>query len=141
MPYDERPSSLPLDIEECRTALWVSRGNVSKAAQLLKIPSTRLRKFVQASPYLSAEVKEAAEQLIDIAEDVAYEALTCEDDAGRRDSMARFIMSGIGKTRGHGTGGGGSLNLNLPKGDIHITWGDGSDVTAKPNTIEHEAAE
>jgi hypothetical protein len=43
MPYDERPMSLPLDVEECRTALWRVRGNVTEAAKLIKVHPNRLR--------------------------------------------------------------------------------------------------
>jgi hypothetical protein len=134
MPYSERPIELPLDVEECRTAIWKCRGNVSSAADLLKIPSSRLRTFISKSPYLSAEQKEANERLVDIAEDVVYDALTDNDDPSRRDTMARFVLTGLGKNRGHGSGGGG-VSINLPKGPIQISWGDGSDIV---KTIDGE---
>lgn len=127
MPYDARPVELPLDVEECRTAIWRCRGNLSAAAVLLKVKSARLRKFVQNSPRLLDEVKEAQEQLVDIAEDVAYEALTDEEDAGRRDQMARFVMTNLGKSRGYGTGG-NKVDVNLPKGKVSIQWADGSSL-------------
>lgn len=143
MPYSERPESLPLVVEECRTALWLQRGNVTKAAEMLKITSARLRKFIKGSAYLSAEVEEAREQLTDIAEDIVYEALTDDVDPQRRDSMARFVLTGPGKGRGYGTGGNGNVNINLPKGNIQISWADGtsfndnhSSDTAK--VIEHD---
>lgn len=147
MPYNERPPALPLDVEECRTALWLCRGNVTKAAGLLKTSSKRLRAFVVASPYLSAEMKEATEQMLDKAEDVIYEALTDEVDAGRRDTMARFVATNLGASRGYGTQKNGGINLNLPnKGTMQISWGDGAtfgeEAPAEPKTIEHsEAAE
>src|SRR6476619_5108550 len=98
-PYSERPVSLPLDMEECRTALWLVRGNITEAAKLLKTTPLRLRQFVQKSPYLSAEMQEAKDQLVDIAEDVVYEALTDEDDKSRKDTMARFVLGSQGKPR------------------------------------------
>ena len=42
MPYSERPLELPLDTEECRTALWMVSGNVTEAAKLLKISRKKL---------------------------------------------------------------------------------------------------
>ena len=143
MPYDERPAELPLDVEECRTALWLSRGNVSEAAKLIKVSTGRLRKFVNGSKRLIEEQKEAQEQLLDIAEDVAYEALTDSEDKGRRDSMARFVMTNLGKDRGYGKGDGkGGVNLNLPgKGTIAISWDDGSSITGPEKTIEHQESE
>lgn len=128
-PYEQRPSSLPLDIEECRTAIWLSRGNVTEAAKRLKITPARLRAFVKNSPRLQDECEEAREQLIDIAEDVIAEALTDDSDAGRRDQMARFVAGTLGKRRGYGQNG-ASVNINSPKGPIVIKWGDGTSLSA-----------
>lgn len=135
MPYSERPSELPLDIQECRTAIWQCSGNISRAAALLKVPSNRLRNFVKKSPFLSEEAKESQERLVDKAEDVIEEALDDADDPGRRDTMARFVASNLGRHRGYGTGTPG-VSLNLPKGPMTITWGDGSIVTGNDNAQE-----
>lgn len=139
MPYDERPSSLPLDREECRTAIWRMRGNITNAAKLLKVDARRLRAFVRTSPYLSGEVLEAAEQLQDIAEDVVYDALTDEQDKGRKDSMARFVLASQGRGRGWGSGGNATINLKST-GPVSITWGDGSQVNSDPKTIDGEVS-
>jgi hypothetical protein len=133
MPYDERPVELPLDIEECRTALWMSSGNVTKAAALLKVPSLRLRNFIKKSPYLTEESKEALDRLVDKAEVVIEEALEDADDPNRRDTMARFVASNLGRHRGYGTGTTG-VTLNLPKGPMVISWGDGSSITTNDNS-------
>lgn len=135
MPYDTRPSELPLDIEECRTALWRTRGNISQAADLLKIPSGRLRKFINNSPYLSAEAKEALERLVDIAQDVIYDALTDVSDHARQDTMARFVAVGLGKNRGFGSATQG-VTINAPRGPINISWGDGSSISDNSKEIE-----
>ncbi len=145
MPWNERPDALPLEVEECRTAIWRSGGNITEAASLLRISPTRLRTFVRNSPYLSAEVKEVQERLLDISEEVVYEALTDTEDAARRDTMARFALTNLGGERGYGQKGG--VNLKLPnKGVVSISWDDGSTITGPapgsgPHTIEHEAAE
>lgn len=144
MPYDERPDALPLDVEECRTALWMTAGNISKAAEILKTTSLRLRNFVKASKRLTDEQKEMQEVLLDKAESVAAEALE-DEDATRRDTMARFVMTNLGKDRGYGQGNGkGGVNLNLPgKGNFTISWDDGTSIAGPPErVIEHkEAAE
>jgi hypothetical protein len=141
MPYAERPTELPLDVEECRTALWLNRGNVSKAAERLRVSPNRLRTFIKNSPRLTEEQREAQEQLVDIAEDVAYEALTDEADPARRDQMARYVMTNLGKTRGYGTNTPG-VNLNLPRGNLKISWADGSSLSVseepEAKVIEHE---
>jgi hypothetical protein len=127
MPYSERPSELPLDIEECRTAIWMAAGNITDAAKLLKITSLRLRNFVRKSPYLTAEMQEAADRIVDIAEKNVFDALTDELDPGRRDTMSRFVLTNIGKHRGWGTAGGGNVNIkNTSGGTIVVQWQDGS---------------
>lgn len=129
MPYSERPNELPLDVEECRTAIWMAAGNITEAAQILKITSIRLRNFVKKSAYLSAEVQEAADRLVDIAEANVKEALTDPLDASRRDTMSRYVLSNIGKARGWGTAGGGSVNIkNSAGGTIIVQWEDGTQL-------------
>jgi len=130
MPYDERPASLPLDVQEARTAIWRANGNISKAASLLKVPSARLRKFVKDSPFLVAEMEEASEILKDTAVDVVAEALTDQEDKGRRDSMAKFVLANLGRDRGYNAGSkSGGVNLKMPQGNFTITWGDGSSIS------------
>lgn len=143
MPYSERPSELPLDIEECRTAIWMGAGNISEAAKLLKVTSLRLRNFVKKSPYLTAEMQEAADRLVDIAEANVYNALTDAEDASRRDTMSRFVLTNIGKHRGWGTGISASLKVNNQKGGtIIVQWGDGTTFGESPDkTIEHDEEE
>jgi len=146
MPYAERPTELPLDTEECRTAIWMTSGNISEAAKLLKITSIRLRNFVKKSPYLSAEMQEAADRLVDIAESNVYDALTDELDPSRRDTMSRFVLTNIGKHRGWGTAGGGNLTVkNSAGGTIVVQWADGStfgeqteEASDEGKTIDHE---
>lgn len=101
-PYDERPTSLPLVVEECRTALWMAEGNVTRAARILKTPPARLRKFIRGSERLQAECEEAREQLVDQAEAVISEALSSGEPA-RSDSMAKYVASNLGKNRGYST--------------------------------------
>lgn len=121
-PWDERPTELPLDIEECRTALWMHNGNVTEAAKALKIPPGRLRAKIKSSQYLQAEQTEAREQLADIAEVNVRDALTDANDPGRRDSMTRFVLASLGRTRGYGNGAGGTKIVN--NGPMTIRWED-----------------
>lgn len=126
-PWDERPDAIPLDREEVRTALWLTRGNVSGAADTLKVSSQRLRRFVANSPYLSAQLEEARQQLVDIAESNVYDALTDKMDSGRRDSMSRFVLSSQGRSRGWGQGNGPKVNIHN-NGPMVIQWADGTSV-------------
>ena len=139
MPYSERPSELPLDVEECRTAVWMAAGNITKAAQLLKITSIRLRNFIKKSPYLTAELQESADRMVDIAESNVLDALTDELDPSRRDTMSRFVLTNIGKARGWGSSP-NSLNVkNTAGGTIIVQWADGTSFSNEDNkTIEGE---
>lgn len=127
MPYSERPVELPLDTEECRTALWMAAGNVSEAAKILKVTSIRLRNFVKKSPYLTGEMAEAHDRIVDIAEANVRDALTDELDPSRRDTMSRFVLTNIGKHRGWGTSASGGVTVkNSAGGTIVVQWADGS---------------
>jgi len=130
-PYSERPDSIPLTIAEVRTALWRSSGNISSAAELLKVSSTRLRTYVRNSSYLSAEAAEAREILADRAEDIVREALNDEGDAQRRDQMARFVLTQVGGSRGFGKNNSARVNINN-MGNVVIQWADGTSA----NTID-----
>lgn len=153
MPWDVRPDDLPLTIEEVRTALWVNEGNITKAALTLKVDSSRLRRYIAASPRLSAEKEEARNQILDKAEEVVIEALSDEEDVVRKDSMAKYVLSNLGKERGYGSKAGGNLTINNNgAGTISVSWGDGSSITGSDDddqgrgvgtgsVIEHEAAE
>lgn len=126
-PYAERPNNIPLTVQEVRTALWRCSGNISSAAELLKVPSSRLRAFVKASPYLSTEASEAREIMADRAEDIVREALFDETDAQRRDQMARFVLTQIGSQRGFGRNNSAKVNINAA-GGVVIQWADSSQV-------------
>jgi hypothetical protein len=143
MPYSERPIELPLDVEECRTALWMADGNVTEAAIILKITSIRLRAFIKKSPYLSAEMQEAADRLVDIAEINVKDALTDKLDTSRRDTMSRFVLTNLGKHRGWGSANSGGITVkNSAAGTIIVQWGDGTqigqDVSDNAKVIEHD---
>jgi hypothetical protein len=144
MPYNERPSELPLDVEEVRTSIWMASGNLTEASKLLKVTSLRLRNFVKKSPYLSAEMQEAADRLVDIAESNVYDALTDELDPSRRDTMSRFVLTNIGKHRGWGSGSGPGVTVkNSAGGTIIVQWADGTSFGSEANTdqgkiIDHD---
>jgi hypothetical protein len=127
-PWDKRPSELPIDIEEARTAIWRSSGNITRAAEKLKVPPARLRSVVKGSDYLKRELEEAKECLLDTAEDVVRDALGDEENPGRQDQMARFVLQTQGKNRGWGNGSGGpSVNINNA-GKVVFQWADGTSI-------------
>lgn len=139
-PWDERPDDLPLDVEECRTAIWRASGNITLAAQFLKCRPDRLRRFVNGKQRLINEVQEAKEQLVDAAEDVVRQALT-SDDPARMDTMARFVLTNQGKERGWGNKPGG-VSVTMSGGSMIIGWADGSTIQgSEPPKSDVEEAE
>lgn len=143
MPYDMRPIELPLTVDECRTALWRAKGNITEAALVLKTTSLRLRKFIEKSPFLTEEQREAQEQLLDKSEAQIANALDDKEDKVRSDAAAKFILTNLGARRGYGQKGAG-ISVNVPKnssGKILFTWGDGEDF-AQPaddgKVIDHD---
>jgi hypothetical protein len=48
-PWLSRPETVPLDVEECATALFLAKGDVSAAADLLKVTSTCLKRSIRKS--------------------------------------------------------------------------------------------
>lgn len=138
MPYDRRPVEIPLDVEECRTAIWKAKGNISRASEYLKIPSTRLRNFVEKSPYLKRELRESLEIHVDRAEEIVDEALNDEEDKSRRDQMARFVLgSQVARQRGWGNGQAQpGMKIDNKGGMIVVQWADGTKFDGQ--TVEGE---
>ena len=48
----ERPLDLPLDVEECATAIYLKNGDLDAAAARLKVTPARLDRVVRRSPRL-----------------------------------------------------------------------------------------
>lgn len=122
-PWFTRPDDLPLDPDEVRTALWIQSGVIVDAANMLKVPSKRLRAFIEASEFLTRERKEAEESIKDIAESNVLDALTDGSDSGRRDTMSRWFLERKAKDRGYTTASGPGKNGRLG-GRVVVLWED-----------------
>lgn len=77
-PWDERPPHLPLDHDECATAIHLSGGSLEAASDLLKVPLHRLSRSVRASPRLQRVKSESLSISVEKAESKVLAAL----DAG-----------------------------------------------------------
>jgi hypothetical protein len=51
-PWDSRPETVPLDDDECATALFLSGGDINAAAALLKVMPARLKRAIRKSGQL-----------------------------------------------------------------------------------------
>jgi hypothetical protein len=47
--WDERPDTVPLDVEECATALFLDHGRIAAAARRLRITPKRLQREIRRS--------------------------------------------------------------------------------------------
>ena len=57
--WSERPASLPLDVDECATAIHLAHGDIPSAAELLKVPPIRLHRLLRGSPRLQRVLEES----------------------------------------------------------------------------------
>jgi hypothetical protein len=73
-PWDERPSTLPIDQDEAATAIHLGH-NLPKAAALLKVPEFRLRRLVNQSPRLTRILEESFGLALDRAVAVPIDTL------------------------------------------------------------------
>jgi len=51
-PWDSRPESLLIEIEEAATALYLADGHLDKAAAVLKVDVNRLKRAMRGVPKL-----------------------------------------------------------------------------------------
>jgi hypothetical protein len=82
-PWDERPSTVPLDHDECATAIHLAHGDAHVAAQLLKVPYIRLNRQLRASPRLARILTESLDQALAAAASLPIQTLF-DPNADRR---------------------------------------------------------
>jgi hypothetical protein len=51
-PWHERPATLLLDMDEVATAIYLANGHLAKAADLLKVNPSQIKRAVRKSPRL-----------------------------------------------------------------------------------------
>jgi hypothetical protein len=50
--WDTRPETVPLDVEECATAIYLAKGDIRAAAARLKVTVAKLNRMVRRYPRL-----------------------------------------------------------------------------------------
>lgn len=63
MPWDRRSDTLPLDMDELATAMFLANGDLEKAASLYKIDMKRLKAAIRRWPKLQFLLKRLAEPI------------------------------------------------------------------------------
>jgi len=128
-PWDERPNALPLVVEEVRTALWLDGGNISAAAERLKVTSVRLRRFVERSPRLMNEKREMIERVSDRAMANLVETIHDDLDKDRRNQDSKWWLDRQARDRGFG-GAGAKVSIST-SGPVIVGWADGTTVSGE----------
>ena len=80
-----------LSLAAVQQALLDKRGSVTGAARALGVPSSDLRRLVQASPSLVEAAFEAIEQVLDQAVAVLFEGMRREDVRQQLKAAAFFL--------------------------------------------------
>lgn len=122
------PDDRPLDFDEVKSALWHGRGNIARAAQLINAPAARIGALLKKDPQLAQIRQEAAELVIDQAENTLMEAME-DPDRARADHAAQFVLERAGRTRGWTRDGSIGIGVNVGFSDgkgnmagVSIRW-------------------
>jgi hypothetical protein len=108
------PFEPELDEDEVESLLLVNDGSIREAAQLLGVKSSRLRRFVQASPRCREACEEAMALAVDEAVGVLFEGLRDKGSFQNRFYAAKeFLRSAEGRKRGFGHEASGQATLEL----------------------------
>ena len=91
-PWSQRPDDHPLTLEEVTQALVENAGDITDAADRLRVGSLTLRKFIERSPRARAVALEMDHRLADRARKKLIQALN-DDDARRQDWAIRYILN------------------------------------------------
>ena len=126
-PYEERPSHIPLEVEEAATALYLHQGDTDEAALRLKVHPLRLQRAISRSPRLQRLQAELV-ALLNNRVLVEYKRAFQEEDARRREWAASKLAQ-TAQFQSHPLAPNPSqpqLTLAGPT-RIVISWDDGSD--------------
>ena len=92
-PWSQRPDDHPLTLEEVTASLVEAAGDVTAAADRLKVGSLTLRKFIERSPRARAVVLEMDHRLADRARRKLIGIINDDGDARRQDWAIRFVLN------------------------------------------------
>lgn len=88
-PWESRPETVPLDTDECATAIHIARGHIPRAADLLKVAEFKLARMVRHHPHLARIQSEELELEVHKAAWEYSKALDSDNDRRREWGRAR----------------------------------------------------
>ena len=134
-PWEVRPSTMRLEVEECATALYLSSGVISEAAGRLRVHPLRLVRAIR----LSERLGRLHGELVGLLNDKVHAEVIAafRDEDSRRREWASMKVINSRQFQDHplapnASGGLPSIAVGGP-GRIVISWDDGP----APPLIEH----
>lgn len=99
--WEDRPQSLPLDLEEVRTALALGHGDIGRAAEFLRVTVVRLNRFIRGSLEVQGLIRELTDAVIARAAGEPVRALfdPNADDRRREWASTKILQSRV--AQGH----------------------------------------
>jgi hypothetical protein len=94
-PFTERPSTLPLDPDECATAIHLAEGDLPKASALLKVPQFKLEREVRRHPNLQRILNEELQIAVSRSRSELLDALSSPNDRRREWAATKILASRI----------------------------------------------
>lgn len=92
-PWDSRPETIPLEVEECETAIHLAEGHIPKAAALLKVPQYKLDRQIRRHPRLQRVYEEAARLVGHRSAGEMIDALDSPNDRRREWAATKILAS------------------------------------------------
>ena len=96
--WAERPATLPLDPDECATAIHIARGDIPAAAALLKIPQFKLEREVRRHPNLARILNEELQIAVSRSRSELLTALESPNDRRREWAATKILASRIAQS-------------------------------------------
>jgi hypothetical protein len=138
-PWTQRPDTLPLDPDECATAIHIAKGDVPAAAALLKVPEFRLNRLIRRTPGLQHVLSEANELTTHRAASEYIRALDDPSDRRREWAASKIMASCAAQSHPFAPAPAGSttasnVTINQDNKEITIHWGNAP--TLPPDEID-----
>jgi hypothetical protein len=95
--WDERPIHVPLDHDECATAIHLAQGDLPRAASLLKVAHARLSRLVTGSPRLQRIRRESLDLVTEKAESKVIASLDAQDARRQEWAVNTILRSKLGQ--------------------------------------------
>ena len=126
-PWEERPHTLPLDPDECATAIHLAHGSLDRAASLLKVEINALNRMVRKHPMLQRIQSEALDNALAKAQSYPIDTLfdPNTDRRAREWAVSRILASrlAMGSPLSPApAGSASSVSINQENNNITFVW-------------------